>query len=103
MKRSRSLILALATLVGILATEQAFAFFGFFDDDDDRYWRRHWRHGGPYGWGGPHGWGGPYGHRPYGWGNPYGWGYASPYGWGYPGYNNPSGNDEPPPPPPLPE
>jgi hypothetical protein len=105
MKRSRKLTLAMATLVGILTTGQAFAFFGFFDNDDDDYWRRYGPYGwgGPYGYGGPYGWGGPYGYgRPYGWGGgPYGWG--SPYGWGYPGYTTQSNESEAPPPPPLPE
>ena len=80
--------------------QQASAFFGFFDNDDDDYWR----HRGPYGWGGPFGYGGPYGRGgPYGWGGPYGAG--SPYGWGHPGYGYQQNNQEsdPPPLPPLPE
>lgn len=96
MKKMRKLILALVALAGVLSTQQSHAFFGFFDDDDD-YYPRHWRHGGPYGWGGPYG-----GRGPYGWGRPYGGG--SPYGWGYPGYYPQINNtQEPPPPRPLPE
>jgi hypothetical protein len=99
MKKKRTLVLALATLAGALSAQQAHAFFGFFDNDDD-YYPRHWRYGGPYGWGGPYGYGGPYGWGggPYGWGGPYGYGYGYPYG-----YQNSTQQDEPPPPPPLPE